>query len=356
MGERQLETSEAKGFGGGSNLKKRPFISIIVPAYNAAETLGECLAALLDQSIPRSEYEVIVVDDGSTDETQEVAKKCGVRLLSQPNQGPGAARNLGVSQAGGEIILFTDADCVPTKEWIEEMIKPFAESGVVAVKGAYRTRQRGLLARFIQAEFEERYALLERERYVDFVDSHSAAYRKVEFLATGGFDPNFLLSEDVDLSYKLSRLGHKMIFNPKAIVYHRHPETLWAYFRAKFQRAYWRTKSYRQHPGKMLKDSYTPQVLKAQIGLVFLLGLMIPAWLLCERQRPQFFWGMALVGSLFLFTTLPFAVKVIKRDWLVGLFSPFYLLLRATALGLGFALGFVHQLGEVWRPDGSGRV
>jgi len=325
-------------------------ISVVVPAYNAVETLEECLAALLDQSIPRSEYEMIVVDDGSTDETQEVAKKYErVRLLSQPNRGPGAARNLGVSQARGEIILFTDADCVPTKEWIEEMVKPFAEPDVVAVKGAYRTRQRALLARFIQAEFEERYALLERERYVDFVDSYSAAYKKADFEAAEGFDPDFLMSEDVDLSYKLSKQGYKMVFNPKAIVYHRHPETFWTYSRAKFQRAYWRTKSYRQHPDKMLKDSYTPQALKAQIGLVFLLGLIMPGWLLVEGKRPELLLSMALVGSLFLLTTLPFAVKVARRDWLVGLLSPFFLFLRATALGLGFALGLVHQIGEAWK-------
>lgn len=336
-------------------MSKPPALSVIVPAYNAAETLDECLAALLEQSTPRSEYEVIVVDDGSMDSTPEVIKRYGVRLLSQPNQGPGAARNLGVSQARGEIVLFTDADCAPSREWMEEMVKPLAEPGVVAVKGAYRTRQKALLARFIQAEFAERYALLERERYVDFVDSHSAAYRKAEFLAAGGFDPDFLLSEDVNLSYKLSRQGHKMVFNPQAIVYHRHPERLWAYFRAKFHRAYWRTKSYRQHPGKMLRDSYTPQILKAQIGLVFLLGLLVPAWLLVEGKRPEPLWGMALVGSLFILTTLPFAVKVIKQDWLVGLLSPFFLLLRATALGLGFALGFVRQLGEFWRPDGTGR-
>jgi len=336
-------------------LSSSPSISVIVPAYNAAETLGECLAALLEQSTPRGEYEVIVVDDGSTDSTPEIVKRYEVRLLSQPNQGPGAARNLGVSQARGEIILFTDADCVPARDWIEEMVRPLAEPDVVAVKGAYRTRQKALLARFIQAEFAERYALLERERYVDFVDSHSAAYRKAEFLAAGSFDPDFLLSEDVDLSYKLSRQGHKMVFNPQAIVYHRHPETLGAYLRAKFQRAYWRTKSYRQHPGKMLRDSYTPQGLKAQIGLVFLLGLMVPVWLLLEGKRPELLRGIASVGSLFILTTLPFAVKVFKQDWLVGLLSPFFLLLRAAALGLGFALGLVRQMGEVWRPDGTGR-
>jgi len=334
-------------------LSKPPALSVIVPAYNVAQTLGECLAALLDQSVPRSEYEVIAVDDGSTDSTPEVVKRYGVRLLSQLHQGPAAARNLGVSQASGEIVLFTDADCAPAREWIEEMVKPLAESDVVAVKGAYRTRQKALLARFIQAEFEERYTLLERERYVDFVDSHSAAYRKAEFLAAGGFDPDFMLSEDVDLSYKLSRQRHKMVFNPQAIVYHHHPEMLSVYFRAKFQRAYWRTKSYRQHPGKMLRDSYTPQILKAQIGLVFLFGLMAPIWLLVEGMRPALLWSMVLVGSLFILTTLPFIVKLVKRDWLVGLLSPFFLFLRATALGLGFALGLVCQLGEVWRPNGS---
>jgi cellulose synthase/poly-beta-1,6-N-acetylglucosamine synthase-like glycosyltransferase len=322
-------------------------ISVIVPAYNAAGTLGECLAALLEQSIPRSEYEVIVVDDGSTDSTQEVVKRYGVRLLSQPNQGPGAARNLGVSQARGEIVLFTDADCVPVREWIEEMVKPLAEPDVVAVKGAYRTHQKALLARFIQAEFAERYALLERERYVDFVDSHSAAYRKAEFMAAGGFDPDFLLSEDVDLSYRLSRQGHKMIFNPKAIVYHCHPETLWAYFRAKFQRAYWRTKSYRQHPGKMLRDSYTPQTMKAQIGLAFLLGMALLSLLVSRTSA--LITSAVIIGFGFLLSTLPFSIRVAPKDPLLGFVSPLLLLYRAMALGLGFVAGFLTQwVGRLW--------
>lgn len=323
-------------------------ISVIVPAYNAADTIGECLDALLDQTLPRSDYEVIVVDDGSDDNTREIIDRYDVTVMSQLNDGPGAARNLGVRHARGELVLFTDADCAPAPNWVAEMSRPFCDDpDIVAVKGAYRTRQRSLLARFVQLEFEERYILLERERYVDFVDSHSAAYRKASFIAAGGFDPRFRISEDVDLAYRLSTQKYKMVFNPGAIVYHQHPETPWAYFHAKFQRAYWRTKSYRQHPDKVLKDSYTPQTLKAQIGLIFLLELMVPAWLLAKGRRRELTWGIVTVLSLFLLTGLRFIARAVKRVQLVGLFSPLFLFLRATALGLGFALGLVRQLKDV---------
>ena len=318
-----------------------------MPAYNTARTLGACLEALLDQSIARSEYEILVVDDGSTDHTQEVAKTYGVRVLFQSHQGPGAARNLGVSHAKGELVLFTDADCVPIREWIEEMIKPFAEPSVVAAKGAYRTCQKGVLAQFIQAEFEERYALLERARYIDFVDSHSAIFRRQEFLAVGGFDPHFRISEDVDLSYRLHERGYRMVFNPKAIVYHCHPETLPAYFLAKLQRAYWRTKSYRQHPGKMLQDSYTPQILKAQIGLVLLLG--VASLSLLVSPTPALMASTAIILLGFLLSTLSFSSKVAHRNPVLGLVSPLLLFYRAMALGLGFAAGFlVHWGGPLW--------
>jgi len=324
-------------------------ISVIVPAYNAVDTIGDCLEALLNQTVPRSDYEIIVVDDGSSDNTRNIIDRYNVQVLSQPNGGPGSARNLGVQHARGELVLFTDADCAPTPAWITEMGRPFCEPDVVAVKGAYRTQQRSLVARFIQLEFEERYRLLSRERYVDFVDSHAAAYRKTDFLAAGGFDIRFRISEDVDLAYRLSAHGHKMVFNPEAIVNHRHPETLRAYFRAKLQRAYWRTRSYCQHPDKMLKDSYTPQALKGQIGLVFLLGLIVLAWLLFQDKRLELAWGIGLIGSLFLLSTVPFMMRALRADWHVALVSPFLLWLRATALGLGFAAGVVYELGKQWR-------
>ena len=103
-------------------------ISVIIPAYNAERTLPFTLRALQNQTLPRDLYEVIVVDDASTDGTAAVAHEFGVRYRMQNKEGPAAARNLGVRAARGDIILFTDADCIPAENWIEKMVKPFEES------------------------------------------------------------------------------------------------------------------------------------------------------------------------------------------------------------------------------------
>ena len=323
-------------------MKKCPFISVIVPAYNAAETLGECLAALLDQSIPRGEYEVIVVDDGSTDATQEVVEQYGVHLLTQANQGPAAARNLGVSHAQGEILLFTDADCVPSRNWIEAMVAPFADPRIVGAKGVYRTRQRELVARFVQLEYEDKYDKMRVEPYIDFVDTYSAAYRKSVFQENGGFDPVFpqASGEDIDFSWRLSRKGHKMVFAPNAVVYHRHVASVLDYVRRKYYVGYWRVLMYRHHPGKMMSDSHTPQTLKLQVGLA---GLLAPTLLGAILWRELLWVSFAIIG-VFVASILPFEFKAARKDLAVAMVAPGLLFLRAIALGVGFAVGLLGHL------------
>ena len=103
-------------------------VSVIVPVYNAKETLGECLSAIGNQVLNGIPLEVIVVDDGSSDGTAAVATRfTGVILVRQPNRGPAAARNAGARKASGDILLFTDADCVPAGNWITEMVGPFSD-------------------------------------------------------------------------------------------------------------------------------------------------------------------------------------------------------------------------------------
>jgi hypothetical protein len=152
-------------------------VSVIVPAYNAEATLGDCLAAL--------------------------------QLIRQPNAGPAAARNRGVQAARGEILLFTDADCAPTPDWIERLTEPFRAPEVAGAKGVYRTRQRELVARFVQLEYEDKYARMSRQDRIDFVDTYSAAYRRDVFLANGGFDALFPAAsvEDQEFSFRLARKG-----------------------------------------------------------------------------------------------------------------------------------------------------
>jgi len=328
-----------------------PRISVIIPAYNAAHTIDQCLTALEHQTIPREHYEIIVVDDGSTDETRDrVCARPGVRLLTQAHAGPAAARNLGVAHARGPIVLFTDADCVPAENWIAHLTAPFHAPAIAGAKGAYLTDQRALVARFVQLEYEDKYDRMARERQIDFIDTYAAAYRRDIFLANGGFDTAFPTAsvEDQEFSFRLARQGQRLVFVPEARVRHLgHADTLGAYWRKKFKIGYWKVLVHRLHPDKLVRDSHTPQILKAQIILVGLAGLFLVGGLL---WLPSFLVGGAMV-LLFLLSTLPFAIKAWTKDPAVALLSPGLLFVRALALGIGFACGLAMAL---WRSPTEG--
>lgn len=315
--------------------------SVIIPAYNAEDTIRDCLNSLINQSINKEEYEIIVVDDGSTDGTGEIVREYPVKYFRQSNHGPASARNHGSRNCQGEILLFTDSDCLPAFNWIEEITNPLQELDVVAVKGVYRTRQRSLVARFAQLEFEERYELLKRAKYIDMVDTYSAAFRKDIFLQMGGFDESFPAAnnEDTDLSYRLSLKDQKMVFSPKAVVYHlRHPDTICKYLKQKIWRGYWRMIVYKRYPQKAIKDTYTPQTLKIQILLLY--SFLI--FLLSSVVFPKGIYYTGILAVFYLISTGPFFIFAIKRDLVVGLLAPFFHALRSFSIGFG-VLYFIYK-------------
>ncbi|MCI4624572.1 MAG: glycosyltransferase [Candidatus Magnetoovum sp. WYHC-5] len=315
--------------------------SVIIPAYNAQKTIGMCLDALMKQTY--TDYEVIVIDDGSSDNTASIVNAYPVRYVRQENSGPACARNRGVSLSSGEVILFTDSDCIPSQNWISEMVSVFeADPEVVAIKGVYKTNQSQLIARFAQAEFEERYDICQKSKTISMVDTYSAAYKKDIFTTAGGFDESFPTAnnEDTELSYKMSSKGYKMVFNPKVVVYHLgHPSSVWDYMRKKFWRGYWRMVVYKRFPAKMIKDAYTPQTLKIQILLLFMILIAVVGQLVV----PSMLYLTGIIGVAFFLTTIPFMLKTIKRDLLIGVVSPLYLVLRALAIGGGVFYYFVKK-------------
>lgn len=327
-------------------------ISVVIPAYNAEDTIGHCLSALLDQSLPREAYEIIVVDDGSTDGTRDVVRRYpGARLIEQANQGPAAARNLGGREARGDIVLFTDADCQPIRTWIERMSVPFEDQEVVGAKGTYLTRQRALVARFVQIEYEDKYDRMARDESIDFIDTYAAGYRRDVFLANGGFDTSFPIAsvEDQEFSFRLAAQGHKMVFVPEAQVYHLHADTLTGYLRKKFKIGYWKVLVHRRHPDKMIRDSHTPQVLKIQILLTALLGATVLGTFFWKVLG----WMIAAEAAIFGLSTLPFVIKAWSKDRVVAFIAPLLLLGRALALGLGFLTGLVGIWQRLMRQRGA---
>ncbi|MFZ5447754.1 MAG: glycosyltransferase [Thermodesulfobacteriota bacterium] len=318
--------------------------SVVIPVFNEAQRLGDCLTSLVRQAGSNQEIEIIVVDDGSTDATPDVVRNFPeVRLLRQLRQGPAAARNLGAREARGEIVLFTDGDCIPLENWVQEMLAPFqAEPDLIGTKGVYITRQRSLTARFVQLEYEDKYDNLAKRQYIDFIDTYSAGYRRRPFLEAGGFDQEFPVAcaEDVELSYRLANSGSKLVFNPRAKVIHRHPDNLWDYLKKKFKFAYWRMLSLKKHPNKILADSHTPQSMKVQL----LLFPALVASLFFTAISPTVSIISLIFFVLILLTTVPFIMKAIRKDVVVGLLSPLFLILRSSAQFLGVFLGMLDNM------------
>jgi lipopolysaccharide/colanic/teichoic acid biosynthesis glycosyltransferase/glycosyltransferase involved in cell wall biosynthesis len=330
-------------------------ISVIVPAYNAQDTLDKCLEALQNQSIASDQYEILVVNDGSTDRTPEIASRRGVRLIEQPNAGPAAARNAGANAASGEILVFTDADCEPAPDWIAQIASPFSDPDLAGAKGAYRTSQRSWVARFVQLEYEDKYGRMmrsmRRHGTIDFIDTYSAAYRQDIFLSNGGFDPTFRTAsvEDQELSFRLAQKGYKMLFVPEAIVSHQHDQSVIEYWRRKFRIGYWKSLLLRGHPDRIGYDSHTPQVLKAQIVLLGLLSLAIAL----SPFYPLARWSALFLCGSFIFSAAPFIGWAAGRDPVVALVAPWLLCVRACALGMGLLVGWTRFQGDRGHRDRS---
>jgi cellulose synthase/poly-beta-1,6-N-acetylglucosamine synthase-like glycosyltransferase len=315
-------------------------VSIIIPTFDGASRIGACLDALTKQTAGR-DIEILVVNDGSTDSTVDVVTLYSeIRLISQANAGPAAARNRGASEARGPLILFTDDDCVPMAGWLEAMIEPFEDPEVVGAKGVYRTHQKRLIARFVQIEYEDRYRLMAGLESIDFIDTYSAAFRRDRFLEMTGYDTSFPVAcaEDAELSYRMSARGWKMKFVPSAVVYHTHPETLSRYLKRKYKFTYWRMLALRKNPSKAMRDSHTPQLMKVQLLLAPAL-LVAGAFDLAVRPAVP---ASLLVLAAFLLSTLPFALRAIGKDPIVGLLSPALLAARSCAQLLGVTAGLIY--------------
>ncbi|WP_321508236.1 glycosyltransferase [uncultured Methanoregula sp.] len=188
-------------------------ISVIIPTFNEEENIAQCLVSLCHQTVPRNEYEIIVVDGGSKDATCEIAKKYADKVFTQTSKKVGGARNDGVKEAKGDIIATTDADCILPRDWIARVGENFKNPGVVQLYGPVYPIEEGLGNRFslFLANTFSRIGYYSRTFY--YTLGCNTAFRKEAFEKAGMYRC-IDAGDDLEIAMRMIDLG-KIKFDGK---------------------------------------------------------------------------------------------------------------------------------------------
>lgn len=279
----------------------KPFVSIVIPAFNAGPTLSQTVRACMDQDYPKDKFEIIVVDDGSDDNTRDVAAGFNVRYIYQKKSGPASARNNGWRNSKGEAVCFTDADCIPESDWISKLVRHYNADNTGAVAGSYSVHGSPyLLDKFVHYEIQDRHSRM--PEHISSFGTYNVMIKRAVLEATAGFNPEYYKAsgEDTDLSYKITGAGYKIYFAKDASVSHKNILRLWKYLIVQFRHGYWRMKLYRGNISKIAGDEYGywKDFLEVPLAIALIFSLFFGSG-----------YRAMLTAGLFLIQ-LPLAVKI----------------------------------------------
>jgi glycosyltransferase involved in cell wall biosynthesis len=197
-----------------------------VPVRNGEKTIGDCVAALLATDYPLERREIVVVDNGSTDGTAELLRPLPVRVVREDRVGRSHARNRGVAESRGEIVAFTDADCIADGRWLTELVGAFRRD-TSAVAGEVLAECPQTRAQRFMAQRHPGWQKVVLDLAEPFALTANVAFRRQVFATLGLFDPGFVTAEDVDFGWRFFAAGLAMTYCPQATVSHRLRSTPW---------------------------------------------------------------------------------------------------------------------------------
>ena len=337
-------------------LERSPKVSVVVCAYNAERTMDACLASLRTLNYPN--YEVVVVNDGSTDTTLATTERYkalydadpnGPRfvLISQENKGLSIARNVGAAAATGEIVAYTDSDCVPDPDWLAFLVYQFVRSGFVAVGGPnFPPPEPSLVPAAVAVSPGGPTHVLLNDEVAEHIPGCNMAFTKKALEEIHGFDPTYTAAgDDVDLCWRLQNKGYAIGFSPAATVWHYRRNTVKAYL--KQQMGYGKAEAllYFKHP-------YRFNLLGQSRWLGRIYGELTSAVL---SRRPIIYFGAfgrGLFQSMYepassLLSYVPFTLEwnaIGLILFLAGLLQPRALPIAVLPLGLSFGFAIAAAL------------
>jgi glycosyltransferase involved in cell wall biosynthesis len=250
-------------------------VALVIPAHNAEATLQPCLEAVVPL-LERELAEIVVVNDGSSDRTAEIAAHYPVRLVHGSGEGPGAARNRGWRTTEAELVWFVDADCVAEPDTLPQLRTVLEATGCAGVGGTYTNGSpESLLATLIDDEIAARHG--EMGDRVDYLATFNVLYRRDALDKVGGFNETLARAEDVDLAWRILRAGGELGFASTSRVAHFHERRLWPYLKTQAANGYWRALLYASHPRRAAGDSYSSWLdhLPPVLALAALAGLAL---------------------------------------------------------------------------------
>lgn len=196
-------------------------VSVVIPALNAQSSIGETLKALRTQQ-GLKDFELIVADNGSTDATPQIARTYGATVVREQTRGPAAARNAGLRAASGDIVAHLDADTVPSRRWLAELVQPFDDPATVLAAG--RTicyPPKTAAERYVQQIGLYDASLAVKRTPFPFAPSLNLAVRRREAFAAGGWNERLITGEDVDFSHRVTKAFDTTVrYCERAVLYH----------------------------------------------------------------------------------------------------------------------------------------
>jgi GT2 family glycosyltransferase len=300
-----------------------PRISVVVCSYNGSRTIRECLEGVARIDYP--DFEVVVVDDGSTDATAEIAAEFDVRLIRTAQNGLSRARNTGMQAATGEIVAYLDDDAWPDPQWLHYLARIFEETGCWAAGGPnVPPAGDGLVAECVSDAPGNPTHVLLTDREAEHLPGCNLAIRKEHLEAIGGFDPRFRAAgDDVDVCWRLRDRGGSLGFHPAALVWHHRRGSL---------RTYWSQQvGYGRAEG--LLESKWPAKYNG-IGHLAWGGRVYAGPRMGRARIYQGVWGSAPFQSIYGPSLAPLSAFALMPEWLL--------------LVVGFAA--LSLLGVSWPP------
>ena len=321
------------------------FVSVVIPTLNSEGTLAECLESIFSNENP-PKFEVIVVDGGSVDNTAQIAGKYPVKLL-YADKPQARQRNLGISQAAGDIIAFTDSDCKVANVWLSTLAKQFDDPSVAGVGGSIMTPEDDpFWARCIGALMESRLGSAGARNSVSYMNirdvnhnpTGNSAVRKSVLLEVGGFQDSLLKAEDVALDAKIKSKGYKLLYHPEMIVWHPRKRTLGGFAKQLFEYGRGRASVFISYPNSLPLTYFC--VAAFALGTLF----SVPLYILVVFSRPIILFGWI---AYFLLVVLFSLYIGIKRGRLIfAIVLPVLACIEHFSLGLGFIIGLIRPYGR----------